>query len=190
MKKAILLVIPICWIIVVGQGSLMADTIEKGTFSLGGASTTSYTMRNFEYADNVQILNFSVQGGYFVINNLELQVAFDYYREDGDHGYEKKSHGIRPMVNYYIPLSQSVNLFGGVGFAWYETNMDTTSGSFEDNSFSYGLKAGCEVFFNPNVAAMIGFSYWRIDWDLEGYTRDSDTEDRILFPYIGIKVYF
>ena len=184
MKKNIFWMILAYFIFVFIPSSLSAETIEKGTISIGGKSSTSYTIRNFEENENARTFNFLIQGGYFIANNFELGIGFSFIKIDAVSALD--SYGIVPTAAYHFPLSQRVNLYAGLGLGWQKTNVNSGS----EDAFSYGVNAGCEVFFNTNVAITIGASYWRFDWNFEGHTVDEDTEDRFIIPEIGIKVYF
>ena len=113
MKKNIFWMILAYFIFVFIPSSLSAETIEKGTISIGGKSSTSYTIRNFEENENARTFNFLIQGGYFIANNFELGVGFSFIKIDAVSALD--SYGIVPTAAYHFPLSQRVNLYAGLG---------------------------------------------------------------------------
>jgi len=147
MKKTLLLATLIAMF-----GIASAQTEEGGWF-ISGASTFTFsnTKSEFNGAETTNsILNLSLQGGYFVINNLNVGLIGGYIRTrdefDGrSFTFEQKLLG--PYGRYY-PIS---NFFFGVGHAWDLGAMDS-SGSFI-------LEAGSPIWITKSVSLEPGIAY-------------------------------
>jgi len=164
-----------------------AYTIKQGAIPIGVSAYNE--TRNFEHGSNVREQYLSVNGGYFLKDNIEIGTGLS-----NDHYYSssqrRTSWSLSPYVRFHMPLDERSNVYAGAGI--FFTTMDIDSGSGRNNSQDSSgitLGVGWEYFFNANVALTVGLSYSRVEWNLHGYSRSSDKEDRFYWPQIGFRVY-
>jgi len=126
--------------------------ISQGTILLGGSSNLGFTSNNEDAGDDSQF-DLSVQGGYFVIENLAIGATI---------GYSKWSEAddatitIGPMARYYF----NGKIFAGAGFAVQKT------GDFSGSVIP--LQVGYAAFLNDAVAIEPSLNYSVYGGDYEG----------------------
>jgi hypothetical protein len=137
--------------------------------------------------DSSNSLNILIYGGYFVIDNFELELGISFIRQESG-GNELKNYGLIPMINYHLPITERINLVSGIGIKWEK--QEYNAGSYaEFDSFGYGIKVGFEFFMIPNAAITVDASYWRHAWNFDP-DYDDVNENRFTIPLVGIKLYF
>ena len=190
MKKNIIsLVIVFCSVILL-KGIVIADNIDKGTRTLGGASNIYFSTSDYDddNVDSTSTLNLSMSGGYFVAKNFELELGIGFMRQETDN-LDVNSYSLSPMITYHFPSNERINFIAGIGVRWEKNENDYNSHSLDIDSFGFGMKVGFELFLNANAAITLEASYWDIEWNYDHDQTDLK-ERRLTFPQIGIKLYF
>jgi len=179
MKKLfILLIVSLCTV------SAFAQT-EKGNFRVGGASDLSFLNATTNGAGESQkIFKLSLDGGYFLIDNLALNAALSYGYNN--YGYTKISTiGVGLGLRYYLP----VKIFFGAGFDLINTNTKITMTGFDESNSATGtglnLEAGYAWFLSKRVAIepSVGYRFGLSD-------KDQGSKMDVFSAQIGISVYF
>ncbi len=169
-----------------------AFTIEEGTFSLGGSSEMFIGRYDYDNSSDVDQYALSFDGGYFVMENLELGIETDLSFSDGDSS-DVKTYSICPFIAYHLPVTDSSNVFFSAGGGYAKSEIDLDSGSSYDiDGTRLYSKIGWEYFFNPNVAVNIGVTYEKIEMDYDDVVSIAgDSETTTSFSTAaGLKVYF
>ena len=184
---------------------VLASTIGKGTISISTSSDMFYLLRKTQddKEDDYSAFNIDFAGGYFIIDNLELELGAYFTKTKYNDEDESTATGIDPMVRYHFPLSENFNLYlgGGVGFGKYNEDgknwgQDDSGGWYqysyelEESRFSILADFGGEFFLNPMIALTIGVGYRRDAWsrDQNGSDLGDLTRDNFYLPVIGLKV--
>lgn len=155
----------------------MAQT-EKGRFRVGGDVDLSFLNSDFDKNDyKVSEFNLDLNGGYFLINDLSLDVGLFYNREKVD-GYKDADSqlGAEIGARYYLPFK----LVFGASFdvIVYDSGESVTGTGFN-------LKAGYAWFVKDNIAIEPGVQY-RIGLSDE----DDGTKCNNFGVKVGLSFYF
>jgi len=167
MKKLLL----ITAIAVFGITAANAQT-EKGNWTFGGSSEFSFssntTKEEFEGEElgesKTSELSFTVDGGYFVINNLSVGLELrttstkeTYEVAGGEDEYKTTSFAILPHATYFFKTESSIAPFVGtkVGYVSVggEDDIDKYSG------LAFGVNAGLAYFINKNISVDLKVEY-------------------------------
>jgi len=185
-------------------GDVSASTIGKGTVSISTSSDVFYLIRKTKDEDNYTEFNADFAGGYFLLDNLEIEIGVNLEKTDNKEYEDKTSwYGIDSMVRYHFPLKENFNLYvgGGIGFGkyheegkdwaqysdtgnWYQDSYDR-----DQNRFALRSEIGGEWFLNPMIALTIGAKYQRYKWSSDDYSWDDVTRNYFYVPNIGIKIF-
>ena len=192
-KYVVLVMCVICGIFISTIGAT-TENIPEGTLTLGGSSNISYIKRDFDEADSRNIFDIDLNGSYFILPNLDIWIGIGFSTEKrGDRDYQ--SVYLTPNINYYVPINNITFFYLGIGYRWYEVTYDgrleeTGRSQAKQTSSGPGAILGFNIFLNSYVALDIAASYWSLNWDIDNSSVDSDKENRIYIPSIGIKVFF
>ncbi|MGA1867210.1 MAG: outer membrane beta-barrel protein [bacterium] len=166
-----------------------AGIIKKGSISLGGSSSSFFSSRNFDKGEDNNTIKMAIEGGYFIIDNLELGVSLSFERQDGDNMYNT-GYIIVPAITYHSPSDNKENIYISTGICYTMNKTKYISGAqFDEDSIGFAVEFGWEYFFNPHVAVNVGLNTKWIEWDLKGYSIGNATETRIT-PGAGLKIFF
>ena len=192
-KYAVLVMCVICGICISTIGAT-AENIPQGTLTIGGSSNIAFVQKDFDEADSRNIFDIDLNGNYFILPNMDIGLGIGF-RTDKIGDRDSQSVYLTPNINYYIPVNSSTFFYIGIGYRWYEVTYDgqleeTGRSQVKQTSNGPGAKLGFNIFFNSHVALDIAASYWNLNWDLENSSAESDTENRLYIPIIGIKVFF
>lgn len=181
-------------ILVVGvvllSGDVTASTIGKGTISISTSSNTFYQIRKSDDWNDRSFFNFDVAGGYFIRDNLEIELGLDYDHTTWDDEYDSEDtwYGIDSMLAYHWPLRDNFNLYIGAGVGYGKYKYQDQYDEADENRISLNGKLGGEFFLNALVAITVGVNYDRYTWSSDDYG-DDITANYFYIPHIGIKVF-
>ena len=190
MRRFFTLLIIIVSSVILLIGISFAGEIDKETWSLGGSLNINNSTSDFDEdnVDSTKSLNVTMSGGYFVVNNFEIELGIDYRKEEvGD--LETINYSLIPMINYHLPITESSNLILGIGIRQEKYEYKYKSFSDDGDSFGYGIKVGFELFLITNAALTLEAIYWEIEYNYDDADIDL-SENRLIVPQIGIKLYF
>jgi hypothetical protein len=94
-----------------------------------------------------------VNGGYFLMDNLEIDVILGLMGATVD-GVDME-FGVGLGAMYHMPLSAMLGLYAGAAFI-YSTEDVLTDDGIEDNDMNIPIDVGLELFLTPNNAVRIG----------------------------------
>jgi outer membrane protein len=137
---------------------------EKGKITFGGASTLSFSSTNvqqqFDGEDvgdeqNLSSFTLNTSAGYFIINNLSMNLNFEYQLRNFDSGdFENTSNTLGVFLggNYFFEVgSEDFKPFVGASAGIISTS-DGDEDSLKSSGFSYIARAGVSYFINQNVS--------------------------------------
>ncbi len=150
---------------------------EKGKFVVGGTSAFSFSSTNFDGADNnYNTFNIGLNGGYFIMDNVQIGAAFGYQsekfeEEEFDIDIDTNSTIFAIGARYYYQ-----NFFGGLAF-------QSQKYKDEDALNAFNIEAGYAIFvndfisINPSVVYSLG-------------TGDMNKNNNTFKGQIGFAIYF
>ncbi len=166
-----------------------AFEIDKGTISIGGSSDILFKGRTFNESDDSKTFSFYIDGGYFILKNLELGSELSLYYRDSD-SEEVKRYMIGPVITSHLPFNDNSNFTLGAGLGYVNSETDEDSGtSYGYEGISIFASLGWEYFFNQNVALNINLKLRQTEWDMDNYSYDDNTETS-LGTMFGLKIFF
>ena len=197
-KRAILILISMSFLI--SSGQIIGQT-EKGKFLIGGSSSldfASYSSKwETEYGsgDNGKFrnLDFTIQSGYFVFNNLAagLEIPFNYSKEiDGNDYYTSTSVTLIPFVCYYFGKGKiKPYLVGGIGPGWGKEHYSSDNDlKIPTKILACEIDGGLAVFLNEHISLDfgLGYAYASTKWNDEDSNMNYKTSSSGLGFNIGI----
>jgi hypothetical protein len=164
-----------------------AAELKQGTLSLSGNSNISFNSSDPETSPSRQSYSLSVRPGYFMIDNLELALQFSGTIYDSDYG-TSNYYAVTPLIIYHMPISEAVNLFGGLGagYSWSRSSIEGYGGlpGIVDKSRGnrYDGLVGWEYFFSSHVALNLQIDVNRTVYRHYGYnSRSTDVSTQLGF---------
>lgn len=148
---------------------------EKGTINPGGyLSYTSY--KENSDADAVNTLTIAPQVGYFVIDDLSVDVNLMYSSNDDDTGL-----GFGLGGRYFFPLG----FYGGLGLMYESSsNGSDWSGTYLGLKGGYVLPLAEHVYADLGLHYDMGFGKYGGDWD------EVDNEESEFGFLAGLQIFF
>ncbi len=191
-RRLLILLVVISVGFIANISDVEAFNIEKGSISIGGASTFELGTHDTDRTHSFDRFSLSLNSGYFIIDNFEIGVflRLSYYDSSSS---ESKFYSISPFVSYHYPLNDFSNLFftGSIGYSKSDMDSDYVL-SDDSDGIALSAQIGWEYFFNNSVSGTIGLSYDRIEMDYDNDTNygfDDETATSIT-SIIGLRVYF
>lgn len=174
MKKIVLLAA----VLMMSASAAFAQT-ESGTFRIGGSSNLGFSSikQDVDGAKSANEFNLGVDAGYFLIDNLSLNVGvnFESYKMD-----EAKSNtiGINAGLRYYLPVNVFVN-------ADFELRSLKNGDDKAVSGTALNLGAGYAAFVCDNFAIepMVGYR-------LGLGNKDDGTKASGFVAKVGLSYYF
>jgi hypothetical protein len=167
-----------------------AQTITQRTVSLRGSSVAFSETKNADHRADRDTTSFTVEGGYFIIDNLEFGISFKYAWDTIDEYSKSREYTMSPYLTYHYPLDEKSSIYYGGGFGL--SNIKTTyesGGTQKDDGIILFGEIGWEFFINSQTSINIGFILNRAEYDVEGYTYE-DEEILTFRSEIGLTLYF
>jgi opacity protein-like surface antigen len=190
MKQHLVFLFTVLSLVISHTSQSSALPIKQGTIAIDGSSDAFNESRRFDKGNDSDEYGFSINGSYFIIENIEIGsgLSYDYYKSKTQ---KITSWTLSPFIQYHFSINEKSNIYGGGGVLLtnQEIKEDPKPRRSSDSS-GIKIKAGWEYFFNSSVALDISFSYRLVQWDLSGYSSSSDKENRFYWPSIGIRVFF
>ena len=160
-------------VIIVSKSLLAESPIKNGMINFSG--NLSYMNEKTEDPDNYRhhlILN--PQFGYFVLNNLSINLSADYsYESFLD--YSITEYGIGPALRYYINFDK-VNPFVSVGYLFTEKiDLYESRREFDFPGQSMTISTGIDYFVTNSVALETIVRYRIITKEEPAYTISADS---------------
>ena len=170
----------------------IAVQLAPGTIMISGDSSFGFSSEKRE-AGNVEetITSFGlmVKGGYFVIDNVEALVMFEFDRTSTENSTESTStlFGLGFGGNYYFDLSTDMFPYGGA-FLGYANEKIENGYDTEIKGFRFGLQGGAKYFLNDNFAADAGLrlTFGKGYYESGGYSEDADSFEFELFAGVAV----
>lgn len=226
MKKIIVFTALIVGMYSFGQGDNDEKfIIKKGTINLGGNLNIGTSSQDFSNEINQNVTKntfFRIQPrvGYFVGNNIEIGIAFDYTQSNTNNLNQtqpvseqdniRATFGFLPYIRGYKSINKNLLLFvqGEVGYNTSKSELEFNSinaSTFTLNTFEIGIRPGITYFISKRMAleaSLGGLSYTNSKQDFESRNEDntfnesSSTEDSFNFSInpsdflFGMSFYF
>ncbi len=150
---------------------------EQGKFVIGGSSDLSFISTSSEVdgndAGDSSEFEFSVDGGYFVIDNLAVGLGVDLaFGKEEEPGFEEEKSTtflVGPFARYYF-LEDKIRPFAQGSVAFGKNKTEAGSNEFKSDAFAFGFDAGVAIFLNDNISidAALGYARTKISPDVEG----------------------
>ena len=172
MKNLLLILVLLCTTVGV------AAQTEAGKIRIGGSSNLSFLNTKHDgFDDKLNELDFEVSGGYFIIDNLSLDLGLLFgYEKDGDDDAGTAFQG-EIGARYYLP----VKMFVGASFDF----LSLKEGDYSASGTGVNLKAGYSWFVKDNIAIEPAVGY-RIGLS----NKDDYTKFNQLSIRLGLSVFF
>ena len=172
MKNLLLILVLLCTTVGV------AAQTEAGKIRVGGSSNLSFLNTKHDgFDDKMNELDFEVSGGYFIIDNLSLDLGLHFgYEKDGDDDASSAFIG-ELGARYYLPTK----IFVGASFDFLSLKQGDSSAS----GTGVNLKAGYSWFVKDNIALepVVGYRIGLSKKD--DYTKYNELSIRL-----GLSVFF
>jgi hypothetical protein len=154
MKKIVLIVM-----LVVAQSLFAQLPINKGTINISG--NLSYMSQETIYPDhNKNILMLNPQIGYFIFDNLSLNLTMDFSYESSGvdiDGLNTTKYGIGPSVRYYFDLNK-IKPFISFGYS-FTKKIESNESSISYPGQQISIIGGIDYFITNNIAIETNISY-------------------------------
>ena len=135
----------------------MAQT-EKGGFRLGGSTSVDFlNSKHAGYEFKASELNIDVSGGYFIIDNLSVDIGIDYnmQKESGDNNTATVIMG-EAGIRYYLPVK--VFFASSFNFLSLDYAREWTTGTAISLKTGYAWFVKDNIALEPSVGYRIGLS--------------------------------
>ncbi len=182
--------------------ALSAQT-EKGRFIISGQTSMDF----FYGTDNT--INFRPEGGtnskttynvniapavgYFVVDNLSINLQGSYSLQDGDYIEKMSQLTLMPSASYYFPIESKFRPFvsAGVGYATIAQFVPIEGSGVSRHSFNgltWGVGAGVAFFINKYLSLDLSLEYSDVN---TSYSGDSSVKMKIsgVGGVIGFSLY-
>lgn len=162
------------------------------TFLTAGATTLRHYQNPFEDGYNASIPAVTVGGGYSVLNNLEVGLAFNYANAKGNYnaggGFDSNSYTPLLYINYlpfdnafanlalsYTRRNQTIDRFAVAGFTNSGTAISNlTTGNFNANQYTLNFLSGYDFAIdNITIGPRVGVDVRQ--WEINSYHESSNT---------------
>jgi len=173
-----------------------AIQLAPGTIMISGNSNFHFGTAKQEVDDFDQtITNFGlmVQGGYFVINNLEAVVLFDFDTSTYENGDKVTTTAftLGAGANYYFDLQSELFPYAGAFLGFMS---EKTKNGYEEsiNGVLFGLQGGIKYFLNDNFAVDAGLRLtfgsgdYEEEYNNNSYSGDADMTEFELYAGIAV----
>jgi len=136
--------------------TLIAQTpFEKGTYNLNGS--LSFSSQSYEGgSDNLDILTFNPQVGYFVGENFSLGLSLSYVNISLANS-ESTTLGIGPSFRFYLHSERTIKPFFSLGYSYTESSNSSNKEKVIGTQFI--ITGGFDYFITSNVALETTISY-------------------------------
>lgn len=163
-------------------GSVSADFTTNKTIA-GSTTTTNSTTNSFSLAPNV---------GYFVINNLAVGGALQFYtsstKDDGSRvSFATNSFALQPFGRYYFDKFYAEASFGFGSYTFENTNGNGITTTNKGSLFNWALAGGYVFLLNDHVGLEPQIGYGSQSRSPDG--SNTTTRDAGLFLRLGVQVY-
>ena len=125
-----------------------------------------------EYTEDIRIINFSPQMGYFVADNLVAGITlkvFNYNTKDEDNDeFTFNSFYGGPFVRYYIDIEKAhPYIFGGAEFGKAKSSYSGSSDDDKTSILNLGGGIGIAIFLNKSISfdAALGYNFMKLEDD-------------------------
>ena len=190
MKHHITILFFIFFLFISISSNTEAQTITQRTVSLSGSSIAFSETKDADHRPDRDKTSFTVNGGYFIIDNLEFGFSFLYAWEDIDEYGDTREYTISPYLAYHYPLDEKSSIYYGGGFGLSNIKTKYASGRTQkDDGITLFGKIGWEFFINSQTSINIGFILNRSEYDVDGYAYEEE-EILTLRSEIGLTLYF
>ena len=170
--------------------SLFAQSpISKGTITLNG--NLYFSSQSYDNSNSSQsILSLNPQFGYFVIDNLSLNLSFDYKRTSTDG--TNTSYGFGPNIRYYFNM-ENYFPFLSLGYSFTKNIYSENDNELSGNQIILG--AGITYMITKNVALETLLSYRfdnqksHLSFPEIDYNMESDIDSKIIMIGVGINFF-
>jgi len=177
MKKGLFIILAL--LVVTG---LCAFT--KGTINPGGTVSFSSYKENSD-ADGTTTISVLPQVGYFVIDNLAVDVLINYvYQDDQDYDTTISSFGGGLGGRYFYK-----NFYGGLGFTYQSNSLEAGAIDTSYSGMYLGLKAGYVYPINQYVGLDLGLYYKMGLGKYGGDMDDTDNEESDFGCNVGFQIF-
>ncbi|MCQ8127151.1 autotransporter outer membrane beta-barrel domain-containing protein [Methylomonas rivi] len=174
---------------------IAAQWNKFSTFLTAGATTLRHYQNPFEDGYNATIPAVTLGGGYSILNNLDVGLAFNYANTNGTYhsggGFDSNAYTPLLYVNYlpfdnafvnlalsYTRRNQTIDRFAVAGTDGFTGNTTVisrlTSGNFNANQYSLNFLSGYDfainnITFGPRVGVDVR------QWEIDSYRESSNT---------------
>ena len=171
MKKIFLIIFLIVTQFILGQ-----SPTKQGRINLNG-NLFYMTQETVDPNNNLDIFLFNPQFGYFIIDNLSVNISIDYTYETFRENSSTK-YGIGPSIRYYFDI-EKIKPYLSIGYSYL--GKITTSYGYTDKfpSQELLLSGGLDYFITNNVALETIISYRITTVEEQLYS----TAEDIYIPY-------
>jgi hypothetical protein len=156
MKKIALIIM-----LVFAQSLFAQLPIKKGTVNISG-NLSYMSQETMDPDHNKNVLLLSPQVGYFIIDNLSLNLSVDYSYESSvsdiyGNDYNSTKYGIGPNVRYYFDLNK-IKPFLSFGYL-FTKKIASNGNSKEYPGQQLLIIGGIDYFITNNIALETNISY-------------------------------
>ena len=173
-------------LLILVSASLFAQSpISKGTIILNG--NLYYSSQSYDNLDiSYTTFRINPQVGYFIINNLALDLDLSY--EKIDIGIDISRYGIGPNLSYYFDFEKFFP-FVSIGYSFTSSSQD--GNDFKQTGNQYILGAGISYLITKNVAieASLNYKFDKEDRDYSEFYSDETLKSKIIMFGIGFNFY-
>ncbi|MBN1848447.1 MAG: outer membrane beta-barrel protein [Deltaproteobacteria bacterium] len=190
MRRFILLILCLISIIIFSSSNAAAQNIAQRTVSLRGSSIAFSETKNADHRADRETTSINIEGGYFIIDNLEFGLSFTYAWDNIDDYSKTREYTMCPYLTYHYPLDAKSSIYygGGFGLSDVKTKYELGETQKDDGIILFG-EIGWEFFINSQTSINIGFILNRAEYDVDGYAYEE--EEILTFrSEIGLTLYF
>jgi len=151
-------------VLIFAFGTLVTSAqIQQGTIMAGASSNLGFRSYKPDGSDNISTFNISVDGGYFVMDNLAFGLNLGLSTSDNG-TYNVTQTSIGAFGRYYI----QGKFFLGAGYSGSKYKSKYDGGSSESSSNTVSFEGGYAAFITDNIAIEPALNYNIISGDQEG----------------------
>ena len=172
-------------LILVSVSVFAQSPISKGTIMLNG--NMYYSSQSYDNLDiTYSTLRINPQAGYFIIDNLALNLDLSY--EKIDIGIDISRYGIGPNLRYYFDLKKYFP-FISMGYSFTSSSQDGSD--YKQTGNQYILGAGISYLITKNVAveASLNYKFDEVKREYSGLYSDETLKSKIIMFGVGFNFY-